>query len=155
MIYKHRRALWRVAAFGATILFVLFIFSNSMQVSTASSARSSGVVELLQAAADALHLPIVISETVIRKLAHFCEYLVLGLLLCVDIRLLTKNWWARVFAPLFFGLLIPVADECIQLFTPGRSSEVLDVLLDFGGVVCGLLILTPILAGLERRKKGN
>lgn len=131
-----------------TICFILFIYSNSMQTGTDSSALSKAVVEFLQS------MGINLSELFVRKLAHFLEYFVLGLLLSVDIRLITQNWWARIFAPLFCGLLIPVFDESIQLLTPGRSGEVRDVLLDFSGVVTGLIWMTLLIVLIfDRRKK--
>lgn len=136
------------AFLAGTLLFVLFIFGNSMQTGTDSGAMSKAVVAFLSSIG--IHVP----ELLIRKAAHFLEYFALGLLLAIDIRCITKNWWARVFAPLFCGLLIPVFDETIQLFTPGRSGEVRDVLIDFSGVVCGLALMTLLLfLVVDRRKK--
>lgn len=156
MIHRKIYTVLRVVLFVAMIFFLLFIFGNSLQNGVASGMRSARAVQILQTIADGLHLPIVVSELVIRKLAHFLEYFVLGLLLCINVRLLTRNWWARIFVPLFFGLLTPVIDESIQLFSPGRSGEVRDVLIDFSGVVFGILVMTPILALLfDRRKKSK
>ena len=39
-----------------------------------------------------------------------------------------------------------LTDETIQLFSPGRSSQVLDVWLDFMGVLAGLLVGLFLLA---------
>lgn len=47
--------------------------------------------------------------------------------------------------PLFVGLLVAVLDETVQLYVPGRSSSVRDVLIDFGGVLCGLFAALLIL----------
>lgn len=66
-----------------TVCFILFIYSNSMQTGTDSGALSKAVVEFLQSIG--IHL----SELFVRKSAHFLEYFVLGLLLSVDIRLIT------------------------------------------------------------------
>ncbi len=133
---------------AATLLFVLFIFGNSMQTGENSGALSKAVLEILHS------MGIMVSELFIRKSAHFLEYFALGLLLAIDIRRITRNWWARIFAPLFCGLLIPVFDEAIQLLTPGRSGEVRDVLIDFTGVITGLVLMTLLIyLIIDRRKK--
>lgn len=151
-IQTKTKTILRASACAATGLFLLFIFGNSLQNGVASGLRSTRAVALLQAIADSLHLPLTVSELVIRKLAHGLEYLVLGMLLSVNIRLLTRNWWARIFVPLFFSLLIPVIDESIQLFSPGRSGEVRDVLIDFGGAAVGILLMTLLLILVDQRK---
>ncbi len=48
--------------------------------------------------------------------------------------------------PILGGLLTALTDETIQLFSPGRSSQVLDVWLDFMGVLAGLLVGLFLLA---------
>lgn len=131
-----------------TLLFVLFIFGNSMQTGENSGALSKAVLEILHS------MGIMVSELFIRKSAHFLEYTGLGFLLAIDIRRITRNWWARIFAPLFCGLLIPVFDEAIQLLTPGRSGEVRDVLIDFTGILTGLALMTLLIYLIvDRRKK--
>lgn len=136
-----------------TVLFLLFIFGNSLQDGAVSGLRSGRAVRILQSFVDWVHFPLTVSELVIRKLAHFLEYFGLGLLLGLNVRAVTPNWWARIFMPLFFGLLVPVLDEGLQLLIPGRSGEVRDVLIDFSGVLVGLLVITPLLALLFDRKK--
>ena len=143
----------RVGAFLLTAAFLGFIFFNSMQDSVASDAQSDSVKGVLQSFFDWLHIDSGTATFLVRKAGHLLEFFVLGCLLCVDIRILTRNWWARIFAPLFFGILFPVLDETIQLFTPGRSSEVRDVLIDFCGVCIGVAVATTILALLFDRKK--
>ena len=149
------RKLLRVGAFLLTAAFLGFIFYNSLQNSTASDAQSDGVVHWLQPVLNWLHIGDDMATFLVRKTGHFLEFFTLGCCLCLDIRILTRNWWARIFVPLFFGILFPVLDETLQLFSPGRSSEVRDVLIDFCGVCVGILIATPILTLLFDRKKKN
>lgn len=79
------------------------------------------------------------TEHHIRKLAHFCEFALLGLLLCQSFKAFSmKNWTATGYI-FFLGLLAAVVDEYIQSFSPGRGSMVKDVLLDFSGVFCAWL----------------
>ena len=44
-------------------------------------------------------------------------------------------------------------DETIQLFSPGRSSQVTDVWIDFAGVVTGTLLAFLVQAIVRRCKK--
>jgi len=83
----------------------------------------------------------------VRKLAHFTEYAVLGALLWLDWRLLGRD---GLLLPLGAGLLFAAGDELLQTFIPGRSGELLDVLLDFSGVLAAVL---P--ARLIRKRKEN
>lgn len=152
---NRNQLLLRLFLVVGTILFLLFIFGNSLQDGAASGSRSAKAVEWIQSCFDLLRIPILVSELVIRKLAHFSEYFALGLLLGMTIRAITSNWWARIFTPLFFGLLIPVLDEGLQLLIPQRSGEVRDVLIDFSGVLLGILIITPLLWLLLDRKKSQ
>jgi len=83
---------------------------------------------------------VTLSEDVVRKTAHFLEYLVLGCLLFMGF--LDRTRLARnilfVFAA---GFLFAVSDEIHQLFVPGRTLRPFDVLIDMAGigVAVGLL----------------
>lgn len=123
-----------------TILFVLFIFHNSMFPGKQSSSQSQFVMNLLNQALASLQIPILLSEHFVRKAAHFTEYFALGTLMLITVRAYRKPVRESTFAGLFFLLLIPVIDEFIQLFMPQRGSSVLDVLLDFSGGITGMLL---------------
>ena len=70
---------------------------------------------------------------------------VLGFWFMLCLRVYTRHFVRHVSWPLFFGLLVAVTDETIQLYVPGRTSSTLDVLLDFSGVVSGLFVALVIL----------
>lgn len=119
-------------------LFVLFIFSNSLQNGVSSSSASSGVLNWIQN----FNLGINITEHFIRKTGHFCEFFAFGILMTSTIYVYTNDIIENIFAALFFGLLVPVCDETIQMFSNGRSALVSDILLDFSGVVTGLIAVS-------------
>ena len=79
------------------------------------------------------------SERLVRKLGHFSEYALLGFWLMLSLRVYTRRILSHISWPLFFGLLAGVLDEGIQMFADGRGSDVRDVVIDFSGVVFGLL----------------
>lgn len=123
-----------------TILYVLFIFHNSMFPGPQSSNQSQHVMNLLNHMLAALRSPVTLSEHFVRKAGHFTEYFILGIIMLITIRSYHKPGRESTFAGMFFLLLVPVIDEFIQLFTPKRGSSVLDVLLDFGGGMAGMAV---------------
>ena len=93
-------------------------------------------------AAFAQHLDIHLAGDVehhIRKMAHFCEFALLGLLLCHSFSVLGVSNRTATGYILFLALFAAVLDEYIQSFSPGRACRVKDVLLDFSGVFCAWL----------------
>lgn len=127
-----------------TILFVLFIFHNSMYSGPQSGSQSRYVMNLLNHLLNVLGSPMILSEHLVRKAAHFAEYFVLGILVLITARSYRKTIRDLVFVDMFFLLLVPVIDEFIQLYTPQRGSSVLDVLLDFSGGMAGMLLFSVI-----------
>ena len=85
-----------------------------------------------------------VTEHLIRKMAHFAEYFLLGVLLwnCLKSYNLPGRFWAAL--QLWLATVIPLADETIQLFTEGRSGQVDDVWLDISGIIAGTLLAVGI-----------
>ena len=74
----------------------------------------------------------------IRKLAHFTEYLILGILV---LNLLKEfNIKNKIFIGALLCLLYAASDEIHQLFINDRSASILDVLIDFLGSMTGLFL---------------
>ena len=131
---------------------IVFIFSNSMAVATVSSVSSGRVLALLQRLLRTLQMPGLadrLTQHIVRKMAHFCEYMLEGFLIMLCTRVYTRRYVRYVCWPMLGGLLTALTDETIQLFVPGRSSQVTDVWLDFCGVLTGILIAL-VLLGLCR-----
>lgn len=123
-----------------TILFILFIFYNSLLPGPQSSAQSRYVMNLLNHLLGALRSTVILSEHFVRKAGHFTEYFLLGILFLFTVRSYHKPARESVFAGMFFLLFVPVIDEFLQVFTPQRGSSVLDVLLDFSGGIAGAAV---------------
>ena len=71
-------------------------------------------------------------DLVLRKIAHACEFAVLGALLLRALR--------DERAALAAGIAYAVSDELHQHFVPGRVGSPLDVLIDSVGVAVGVLL---------------
>ena len=142
----------RVVFTLALIGCIAFIFSNSMKIASVSTVSSSRVLTLLQAALRRLGHPALaqrLTDHIVRKLAHFCEYMLEGFLLMLCMRVYTRQYIWHISVPMLGGVLTALTDETIQLFVPGRSGQVTDIWIDFSGVMTGLLV-GLILLGLVR-----
>lgn len=87
----------------------------------------------------------------IRKAAHFYNFFVLGsiifsILTCVgfDVRNLVS--WTLP------GFFVSVIDEAHQHFVPGRSAQIVDVFIDFSGVLFGICLFTVVYASIFKKR---
>lgn len=96
-------------------------------------------------------------DFLIRKGSHFLEYMVLSLLLLKTGEVYGMRLKQSAGYVLFICLLIANLDELYQSFVPGRSSLVMDSLIDLGGAVTGMLGYAGIagVVGRSRSKKGQ
>ena len=141
------RLLWavRILLSVACALAVGFILYNSIQTAVESAQQSSRVVEVVQEVASVVAPNSTVAtatgeeydklHAVVRTLAHFSEYALLGALAGWCYRSYTnKSIW--LLAPTVGVAVLAVVDECLQAFSEGRGSQVSDVFVDvFGGGV--------------------
>lgn len=138
------------------LLFTAFIFSNSLKDISASTADSDRVIVIVKTlVGKVLDVEQIDWHFVVRKVAHWVEFCVLGILLGGLSVSMQKCFGRRYIAfPLLYCLLVAVADEYLQSFVV-RTSSVTDIVLDFFGAVSGLLILAAgrgIIVGMRKRK---
>lgn len=148
----------RVILTVLTVAAVAAIFGHSMMNADDSSAESGFVLNLINGIFRALGIPVTADEFVVRKLAHFTEFAVLGALLSVTVYLYLFRRWKAFRIALPVGLLVAACDEWIQTMSKGRSSQFTDVLIDFSGVLFAALIVQLILYLIHRhkvKKEGN
>lgn len=134
-------------------LWMAFIWGHSLRDGTASSGESDFFARL-KPIMDLLGAMGVTSWSdrtfLVRKMAHFIEYTVLGIFgWRLSNAMRTKSRAATRLIALLV-CLVPVVDETIQLFVPGRSGRVTDVLLDLSGVAFGA-VLSLAISKIARR----
>ncbi len=140
------------------VLMLLFIWGNSLLPATASS-RESGfvlrfaepVVAVLQRLLEGRGVSLS-EDVVVRKLAHFSEYAVLGVLMLA--LLIRPGLRSRPAASAGLCLAAALLDEGIQLFSPGRGASLRDVALDFAGACVGIA-LAALIVGLLRAARNK
>lgn len=91
---------------------------------------------------------------IIRKVAHFSEYFVLGLLVLHAARRTLSNMLSAVLTIALMWACVPGIDETIQRFVPGRAGMFQDVLIDMGGFGTALAIGLPVIALSSMFAKG-
>ncbi len=94
------------------------------------------------------------AQRLARKSAHVFIFTVLGFLL----RICLESWFSGkkrlLLSAFLIGAVYAVSDEVHQLFVPGRTGSVQDILLDCGGVILGVLIAAGIIR-LVRKKQAK
>lgn len=113
-------------------LTLAFIFLNSFAGQEESAQESAFVMRLIEPFLALFVGKGNVTLHLVRKLAHFCEFALLGFFLGVQRK--KPNCGA-----LLFALLTALTDETIQIYT-GRGPQVQDVWLDFAGAVTGMIV---------------
>ncbi len=144
-----RLSLWLPA-----LLWYAVIFFFSAQTGTESSAVSDAVLTdffRLDLAHTSWDLFLLLSFLV-RKGAHAFVYFVQTGLLLLPLWPLLKSPKVRTAVALGGCALLAALDEIHQLFVPGRSGKLSDVIIDTLGGVCFLLCLWLVQWLLKRRR---
>ena len=92
------------------------------------------------------------TEKIIRKIAHFSIYALVGFLLMglvSTFKLKEKN---RILISLILGVLYATSDEIHQLFSPGRSAQITDVYIDTLGILVGIFVILLFIKIFEKMK---
>lgn len=117
------------------ILWMIFIFVMSSFDSTSSSNQSGFIVDIICNIFNINNIDII--SFIIRKLAHFTEYFILGLLVFNMIRSYDKKIWCAI----IICILYAISDEVHQMFVPGRSCQFTDMMIDSLGSIVGIYLL--------------
>ena len=131
---------------GARLLLRLdrLIFYLSHQPATESNKLSIGIIEKITGIVEKTNLNIDLNiknlNRIIRKNAHFFAYLILGILTLNGLKNSGIIGGRGFILALMICILYAVSDEIHQLYIPGRSGQVKDVVIDSAGAVVGILV---------------
>ncbi|MBR6406065.1 MAG: VanZ family protein [Lachnospiraceae bacterium] len=160
----------RIVFLILVILWMGMIFFFSSETAEESASLSGSVTESLArfffrdwfTQENAAQLPERMGklEYLIRKGAHFTEYLVLGGLLALFFSTIRMKYSLRILTNTLIGVVYAVSDEFHQSFVDGRAMQGFDILIDSLGVFFGALIFSGISAMIivsfvRKRKKHN
>lgn len=143
----NKKSFQKFLAWVALLVWMGVIFYFSHQSGDASMQLSDGILDsfksLFQNFLDYHTL-----SYIVRKIAHFTEYFILGLLiyhLVKQYRVISKT---EIIWMILFCVIYAMSDEFHQVFIGGRSPKVFDVIIDSLGSSLSILILQL----LQKRK---
>ena len=131
---------------AALLAWMGFIFYMSSQLDVASKASSDTTAGILYGIygfffpGTSLSLEdfIQANSHIIRKSAHFLEFMILGILSYMNYREYRKE--KAILIPFLFSSLYALSDELHQLFVEGRSCQLTDACIDSFGALTGIMI---------------
>lgn len=127
--------------FAALVAFIIFRFSCDTGEESAEVSESllGIIIEFI-----GRYIP----HTLLRKIAHFCEFAALGFFVGGGFRFSfgTKN----VFWPLIPCALYAASDEIHQIFVDGRAFGFIDIFIDSCGSLTGILVLALLIIIIEK-----
>lgn len=147
-----------------SVMIIIFYFSN--QPAVESSALSGNITERVFQLIEKLFFLnlkgnektyyLNIFETMIRKTAHMSEYAILSITLVYVFFLYENRGWHLVIKSQLVCILYAITDEIHQLYVPGRSGQIVDVLIDgIGGFLGCMIFLCFLKIGNRYIKKRN
>ena len=137
---KHKK----IIAWILLIIWMIVIFLMSHQPGEVSSSQSDLVLKFFSLLGIELNDYFgELATLVVRKAAHFSEYMILFLLAYNVTRQYINKRKIRLFL-IAFVFLYACTDEFHQYFIPGRAMAFKDVLIDTSGGVFGYIIITII-----------
>lgn len=131
------------------IIWMIVIFMMSSFNATESSSQSGAIVNIISSILNINNLELL--SLIIRKLAHFTEYIILGILAINCFK--DYNLKHIFIISLIFCIFYACSDEIHQLFVPGRSGNIIDVTIDSVGALTGTIVYYYLILKSKTFKK--
>lgn len=126
-------------------IWMIIIFIMSSFNSVESSNQSNFIVDIIANIFKIENIELL--NLIIRKLAHYIEYLILGILV---INMFIKNNIPQSYLiSIIFCVIYAISDEIHQFLIPGRACQIKDILIDSIGSITGIYLYKLI----SKRKK--
>ena len=157
MKLSKKYLIWTIIFSLLAIAINAYIIVHSCLDAIKSTEASNGVVEITEDIVNTVAPGTITPEnhetfaSFVRKaFGHFGLFAISGFLSSLAIYLAIspfnkQKYYQIIIIALSFGLLMGFITETIQIFVPGRSGELTDVLIDFSGYLFGFLIILLIL----------
>ena len=146
---KQKRILYWVIL----LIWMIFIFYMSNQPANISNSQSDFVLNIVRhLGLDIEGIYVNIAITIIRKGAHFIEYLILNILYFNVLRFYVGNKKALIFS-IILSFIYASTDEIHQMFVAGRAGRFTDVLIDTSGAATGSILLLFIISIINKKQR--
>ena len=141
------------------ILWIAFIFGNSLKTADASGMQSEGIVnfvidKILNTPIEKQSIEFVDLVThFVRKVAHFTEFAILGVIIFLICYITDRSRLKSSIFSVCLSFCVAVCDELLQLTSEGRACRFSDVLIDTSGAAFACLMMFLIVFLISKRKK--
>ena len=160
-IKRLRAILWILCCVWMTVIF-LFSSQNGEESAKLSGGITEEVVKIVvddyeKLSASEQTACLNRASFLVRKLAHFSEFALLGFLFFLLVKSYKKSNRAAMLIACISGTLYAVTDELHQFLSDGRSPQVFDVCIDSAGVLSGTVfgLIVIFLLHLIDKKRGK
>ena len=134
---KNKR---KVIYWTLLIIWMIGIFIMSNQPASISDSQSGSIIDILsRIGLDMNNIFGQLANFIVRKCAHFFEYMILALLV-LNVLKLYFNRKQVIIITIVFVFLYACTDEIHQLFVQGREGAIRDVIIDTCGGITLILI---------------
>ena len=116
------------------IIWMILIFILSACNATESSYQSNIIVNFISRLFNIENIDML--TFIIRKLAHFIEYLILGILVSNYL----IDYHKKIYLNIIICNIYSISDEIHQLFVDGRSCEIRDIIIDTLASITGIML---------------
>lgn len=143
--YKFKKTIYTTLLIFWMIIIFLFSNQDAAKSESTSDKVTLGIINITEAITNQKiqeeKRNDLIEETrfLIRKLAHFTLYFILGIF--VYLTLHSYSIERILLISIFFCFLYACSDEIHQMFSDGRAAQLLDVLIDTLGASIGILLI--------------
>ena len=149
MRVKRTRLIFLILTIATFITIFIFSDQNGEESGTTSRGFTRAIIEAFPMTK---HLDegrkvelIENTQTVIRKLAHFSIYTVVGINLMGFVNTYDKlKQKDKILITILVGAVYAISDEFHQMFSGGRTPAIGDVCIDTLGVLFGLMIFSMV-----------
>ena len=138
MNYSKGRKIYITISAILVVAVAVIIFYLSAQNGEESSSTSGFFTKLVTALAGRP-----VKESVVRSLAHFCEFAGLGLLVANLFFAIKDN--LKPFLSIILSSGYAITDEIHQIFVPGRACQLTDLAIDICGIVLGVVVFCVLI----------
>ena len=140
---------------------VVFKFSNEpAEVSDNTSSRVTRIIVQIitseQTSENEKQELIEKIDPIVRKIAHFTLYAIGGFLIMIYINIYNMDDVKKILYSVLLGTIYASSDEIHQIFIPGRSGQLTDVIIDTMGVATGAclcLIIIQLSTNIANKNK--
>lgn len=141
-------------------IIVIFIFSsqNCVDTNSLSYAVTSKLTGMIFSGYDQLDAgtKYVITQQMnsfVRKMAHFSLFFILGFVSALSVFLATHKYLKSFVSGIIICLIYGSLDEIHQMYVPGRTPLVRDVIIDTAGGLCGIVLCIMIISVVYNFKR--